>query len=233
MFSTLLGVLPPGVPDGPEVPSTDPPAAAVLASVEPGRRGGEPSNVEGRVDVVLGELAGAGLELLATGGPRPVADAAPDAVVDLWRVAAGATNRPVKQVLAGPYSAGRDGGRNRPAELAERLRATVDALAAAGCPFVEIEEPDALAIGVVDGERNRFTDAHRVLADGATGTHLSLAVTGGNLDAAGPATFFDRGYASFAFDLIAGPDNWRLIAAAPQDRGIVCGALDPRPNGDE
>jgi len=34
-------------------------------------------------------------------------------------------------------------------------------------------------------------------------------------------------------NLIAGPDNWRLIAVAPQDRGIVCGALDPRPGGDE
>ena len=27
-----------------------------------------------------------------------------------------------------------------------------------------------------------------------------------------PATFFDLPYASYAFDLIAGPDNWRLIA---------------------
>ena len=29
------------------------------------------------------------------------------------------------------------------------------------------------------------------------------------------------------FDLIAGPNDWRLIAQAPGDRGIVCGALDP------
>jgi hypothetical protein len=34
-------------------------------------------------------------------------------------------------------------------------------------------------------------------------------------------------FSSYAFDLIAGPDNWRLIADAPADRGIVCGALDP------
>src|SRR4051812_9505654 len=136
MFSTLLGVLPPGVPGGPEVASIDPAAAAVPCSAGPRPPQAESSNVEGRVDVVLGELAGAGLELLATGGPRPAADAEPGTVVGLWRAAAGATDRPVKQVLAGPYSAGRDGRRNRPAELAERLRATVDALAAAGCPFV-------------------------------------------------------------------------------------------------
>jgi methionine synthase II (cobalamin-independent) len=184
-------------------------------------------------DVLLGDLAGTGLELLATGEPAPAADTEPSVVVGLWQAAAALTDRPLKQVLAGPYSAGRDGPRHRPLELAERLRATVEALAAAGCPFVEIDEPDALAIGVVDGERNRFTEAHRVLSDGVTGTHLSLAITGGNVDGAGASTLFDRGYASFAFDLIAGPDNWRLIALAPQDRGIVCGALDPRPEGDE
>src|SRR6185295_11190342 len=59
------------------------------------------------------------------------------------------------------------------------------------------------------------------------------AVSRGNLDAAGPATFFDLPYASYAFDLIAGPDNWRLAVAAPGDRGIVCGAIDPREGGDE
>src|SRR5260221_547350 len=65
-------------------------------------------------------------------------------------------------------------------------------------------------------------------SDGLAGSiHLSLVVTGGNADTAGSAMFFDLPYASYAFDLIAGPDNWRLIAEAPGDRGIVCGALDP------
>jgi len=43
---------------------------------------------------------------------------------------------------------------------------------------------------------------------------------------------FDLAYASFAFDLIAGPDNWRLIAQAPADRGIVCGAIGLAPAAD-
>ena len=181
---------------------------------------------------ILGELAGVGLELLATGAPPADPSAEPAEVVAMWQAAAGATDRPVKQVLLGPYSAGRDGPRSQPSALAERLRATIVALADAGCAFVEIDESDALAVAVVDGERRRFDDAHRRL-DGVERTHLSLALTGGNLDGAGAATFFDRGYASFAFDLIAGPDNWRLIAVAPGDRCIVCGALDPRPGGDE
>src|SRR5436190_7186226 len=178
------------------------------------------------------DLAETGLELLASGSPPAPADTDPRDVVGAWRIASASVDRQVKAVLAGPYSAGRDGPAGEPVALAERLRAIVDALAVAGCPFVEIDEPDALAITVVDGERRRFVQAHRRLADGVADLHLSLALTGGNLDPAGPATFFDLAYASFAFDLIAGPDNWRLIAAAPGDRGIVCGALDPRPDGD-
>jgi len=224
MFSTLLGLLPPVTTEAAAAPAL---LDAPITEHDAG------SAAHDDVEFVLGELAGTGLELLATGLPRPAIGLPSGEVVRLWQAASAATDRPVKQVLAGPYSVGRDGPRSRPVELAERLRETVDALAEIGCPFVEIDEPDALAIAVVDGERHRFTEAHRRLADGVTGTHLSLALTGGNLDGAGAATFFDRGYASFAFDLIAGPDNWRLIAVAPQDRGIVCGALDARPGGDE
>lgn len=210
MFSTLLGALPPVGGSGQH--PTDDGAAAVET---------------------IAELEATGLELLATGLPPASPELDPADVVRAWRMAAGATSLPVKQVLAGPYSAGRDGSRTLPVELAERLGAMIQALAEAGCPFVEIDEPDALAITSVAGERRRFVDAHaRLLAD-QPGTHVSLALAGGNLDEAGPATFFDLPYASYAFDLIAGPDNWRLIAVAPGDRGIVCGALDPRPNGDE
>jgi methionine synthase II (cobalamin-independent) len=208
MFSTLLGRLP--------------------SATGPG------DDAEADLATVLGDLAGVGLEFLATGGPRPDPDADPAVVVAAWEAAAAATDRPVKQVLQGPYSAGRDGSRTRPTEIAERLRTAVEALTAAGCPLVEIEEADALAITVVDGERRRFAEAHRALTTGAAPeTHRSLALTGGNFDTAGAATFFDLPYASYAFDLIAGPDNWRLIAAAPADRGIVCGALDPAERGDE
>ena len=49
--------------------------------------------------------------------------------------------------------------------------------------------------------------------------HLSLVLTGGNVDGLGAATLFDLPFASYAFDLIAGPENWRLIAEAPGDRG--------------
>jgi methionine synthase II (cobalamin-independent) len=210
VFSTLLGPLPPLTPAD-AAPQTGP---AQLTSI-------------------LGELAGVGLELLATGAPPSSPDAAPTDVVAAWAAAASATDRPVKQVLIGPYSAGRSGGRTRPSAVAESLRSAVDALAAAGCPFVEIDESGALPIAGDETERRRFADAHRVLMRGGATTHVSLALTGGNFDTAGASTFFDLPYASYAFDLIAGPDNWRLVTAAPGDRGVVCGALDARVGGDE
>jgi methionine synthase II (cobalamin-independent) len=208
MFSTLLGALPPD-PDQAEATS------------------------EERIRSTLADLEATGLELLADGEPLDLTGPPdPEAVVGAWRLAAAATTRPIKYVLPGPYSAGRAGDRSA-ASWADDLRPTIAALAAAGCPLVEIDEFDALAITVVAPERRQFVDAHRRLMEGIDGIHLSLALTGGNLDAAGPATFFDLPYASYAFDVIAGPENWRLIAVAPADRGIVCGALSPLPGGDQ
>jgi methionine synthase II (cobalamin-independent) len=228
MFATLLG----GYPTAPEPMSDDDLVRGVVA-----------------------ELEAAGLESLSDGRVRrrsalvdwPID---PDAVVAEWRFAAALTDRAVKQSLPGPYTIARDGlpGRRstggpieRPqtghdvtetptnaALAAERLREVVMALAAAGCPLVEIDEPAAIRIGDDEVERGQFLDAHRRLTDGVAGlVHLSLVVAGGNADTAGPATFFDLPYASYAFDLIAGPDNWRLIVEAPGDRGIIVGALDP------
>ena len=57
---------------------------------------------------------------------------------------------------------------------------------------------------------------------------MSLAIAGGNADTAGPETVFGPAYDSHLFDLIAGPDNWRLITRAPVERGIVLGVVDAR-----
>jgi hypothetical protein len=52
-----------------------------------------------------------------------------------------------------------------------------------------------------------------------------LCVVGGSAWGAGPETILGLPYRSFAFDLIAGPDNWYLVRAAPTERGIVCAAF--------
>ncbi len=185
-------------------------------------------------------------------GLEPIVDAGFGigvSVVERWLTTAALTDRPAKQALLGPYSTGRTSvagvaggaGSGAPAGAAEQaddaarteatlsaaeaLRTDLLALAAAGCPYIEIHEPAATKIGTDEARRARFREAHRRLLDGVSGAHLSLAITGGNADAAGVETLLAAPYASLAVDLIAGPDNWRLVAATPRDRGIVCGAL--------
>jgi hypothetical protein len=115
--------------------------------------------------------------------------------------------------------------------LAEALREEIIALAEAGCPLVQINEDGATRIGDDPAERTLFREAQRRLIAGVGDIHLSLAICGGNADRAGEEAIFGAPYRSYLFDLIAGPDNWRLIARAPGDRGIVCGALDPAGSG--
>ncbi|HEX8026116.1 MAG TPA: hypothetical protein VF484_07925 [Candidatus Limnocylindrales bacterium] len=156
--------------------------------------------------------------------------------LEAWLRAAGRTDRAVKQALQGPYTRSRAyAGRARERAalaLAEELRAEVEALADAGCPLVEIEESEAHLIGDDPVERRIFAAAHQRLADGSTGTHLSLSIVGGSAWEAGPAIILGAAYQSLAVDLIAGPENWRLVAATPAERGIVAGALTTR-SGDD
>ncbi len=207
MFSTLLGSLP-----------RDPEHVADDAS-------------EARLDDVAA-LAAAGLELVSDGAPPVGPEVDVDSVVGGWQAAEASCAVPVKQTLLGPFSAARVSG-DRPEDLADRLRAVVLALAEAGCPFVEIDEPDALSVATDPAAAATFVAAHGRLIDGSEGIHASLTLTGGNLDTAPAATFFGLAYASYAFDLIAGPDNWRLITQAPGDRGIICGALGFDDGADE
>lgn len=209
MFATLLGSLP-----RPPLPAD----ASTQALVEAAVRAQE----------------SAGLEPLTDGGLFDPADA-----VAAWEATAAMTGRAVKQAIDGPYTVAWSGG----ATLARRTRDTLAraadlndalrALAAAGCPLIEIREPAATSIGADAAERALFREAHLRLLDGVDGTHLSLAITGGSADAAGIETILAAPYASLAVDLIAGPDNWRLVASAPGDRGIVCGALSAAAGSDD
>jgi methionine synthase II (cobalamin-independent) len=111
---------------------------------------------------------------------------------------------------------------------AASLRAEIEALSAAGCPLVEIEESEAHRIGTDDAERQLFREAHHVLVDAVTGTHLSLSIVGGAANEAGLETILDAPYASLAVDLIAGPDNWHLVTPLGGDRGVIVGAESAR-----
>ncbi|MFZ5853572.1 MAG: hypothetical protein ACOYXS_03575 [Chloroflexota bacterium] len=255
MFATLLGpyphAAPPGDPtQGAAAGSTDADTGAALraAIAEQEAAGLEPLT-DGHLrwaDPVSGLAAG--LEGVALEGPVPYLGTsrtvrrprltgeprwAGPITVDAWRLAAGCTTRAVKQTIVGPYTlafladAGDLGRERATLALAEALREELRALAAAGCPLIQVDEDAATRIGDDPSERRLFVEAQRRLIDGIEGVHLSLAITTGNADPAGAATIFDPPYRSHLFDLIGGPDNWRLIAQAPGERGIICAALDP------
>lgn len=204
MFATLLGAYPEAIDAG---------------------------SPDGPIRDVIAELDVAGLEPLSDGrGAWEVRSPADSMqVVEAWRLARSWTSHAVKQAIVGPYTLSRATSA-APAALAEPIHEAIAALAAAGCPMIEIEEPAAVGIRGDDRERELFAEGLRAATDGlGDSVHLSLVLTGGNVDSLGAATLFELPFSSYAFDLIAGPDNWRLIAQAPGDRGIVVGALDPSP----
>lgn len=210
-----------------------------------------PSLADGGLADVLADQLEAGLGMLGTGA---IVDATVEAgvAVSAWRradaivrglVADSGLEPPVVKVcLRGPYSIGIGVAPNRRSAHA-RAQATRAAagilnrelreLFEAGVAVVQVQEDALTAMnGDMSGEdmaaeRALAAEAFARLLDGVTG-HVSLAITGGNADQVGAATVFDPPFASYLFDLIWGPDNWRLIADAPRDRGIICGVADTR-----
>jgi hypothetical protein len=165
----------------------------------------------------------------------PVGWTAPISVAD-WEFAADASNEMlVKQTLLGPYSVAAlalPPGRERndlALALGEALNQELRALQDAGCAMIEIDEPLAAQIGSVDAEWATLREANLRLTAGIDqdeGTHLSLAIWGGDIDAAGYTPIIDLPYRSFLVDVLVGPSAWQFIDAVPAERGIVVGSAD-------
>ena len=184
------------------------------------------------LDAVVAAQVEAGLEPVTDGGWPLV----PDDPVAAWRATAERTDRAVKAVVVGPYTRGRPVGwvrrgdsRRDPRTRCRRLSDRRGRRARR-----RRDRPRPLGAGALPGPpRPAARRAGRPGPEALRGTHLSLAITGGAADAAGAATILGPAYASLAVDLIAGPDNWRLVRSAPGDRGIVCGALSAAEGSDD
>jgi hypothetical protein len=177
--------------------------------------------------------------------PRPPvpADAPPGAVLDAvvalqaehglepicaagwgeWADLARRTDRLTKAVVVGPSAAGRP---------VEQVRIELLRLVDAGCAWVEIHE-DLSSLAPDDEAAARLGADHAALTDGLAGVHLSLALTGASAEWLGPGAVLAGAYASHAFDLIDGPDSWRIITRLPGERGVIAGALSTRPDSDD
>ena len=225
MFATLLGALPQPLDAGRT--AEDQIVAAIRAQ-----------EAAGLEPVTDGRLGDPGFDRLATllGAPNGT-DRAIASVLKAWRATAASATGAAKQALPGPYSLGLRSGVD-PAEreaqtlaVAEALAAIVSALAEAGCPIVEIEEPEAARIGTDEAERRLFVDAHcRLTGPGHGGEiHRSLSITGGSVPADAIDAVLEAPYASIAVDLIAGPDNWYVVRRASGERGVIAGVQSAGP----
>jgi hypothetical protein len=223
----------------------DPEGGSVFATIG----GAYPAEADAAVDAQVG----AGLALVTDGRETTPAEvgAAAALVADLragrgcgalaaWRRAterSGAAS--VAATVPGPWSLAATASDDAPAmvrrlaaELADVLGAEIAALRAAGCTIVRVDEPRATDAAVTGDAVAVFADAHgrlcRAAGAGAAddGPHLMLALTGGPHEAIGSRALAGLPYASFLFDLVRGPDDWRVLAAMPGERGIVCGIVD-------
>ncbi len=158
-------------------------------------------------------------------GPILVAD---------WQAATAFTDMPVKQSLVGPYTlarladAGPVGRERLTMALADVLAHELRALIAAGVPMIQVDEDAAPLIADSPSEQRLFKAAHRRLTNGLGEAHLTLAVTGGSVAGVPAAVFFDAPYRSYLIDVVTAPENWRLIASAPAERGVILGVADAR-----
>jgi methionine synthase II (cobalamin-independent) len=248
MFAMLQGPWPRVTADGIDL-------AALEAAVAAGET--EPEVLTAAIDRLASEVlavqAEAGLELLSDGQVRwpDMADAVRHAIADgrldadrpllaAWTAAAAAapTGSAVAQAVPGPYTMGRRqvdaqaaARADRTLGLADALAGEVEALVAAGCPVIVVEEPAVVDIGDDADERALFTQASQRLLARAGDAHTMLAITGGSAHRLGGPAIFEAPWRSVLVDLIAGPDNWQLVREVPGDRGVVCAALRAREDG--
>jgi len=204
----------------------DPSVFATLLGALP-RPDAETDDADALVEIAVRAQEEAGLEPITDGRLRASSFdrlPSPEEAVSAWRATQSLTTRAVKQALPGPYSVG---GR----DAASRLPEVVQALAAAGCPLVEIEET-AIERLVDAVERDRFRHLHESLLEAGRDTHLSLSIVGGAPAPDAWPTVVGLPYASLAVDLIAGPDSWNLVTRWPGGRGVIAGAESARSPGE-
>ena len=141
--------------------------------------------------------------------------------------------RPVKAVVTGPYTIGtlsdpgELGHRRLVLDLARALNQELQALAAAGPAWIQVDEP-----AIVDNPSVRyprdfdlFREAMAVLTDGVDAP-LALATYHGH--AADVPGLLELPFELFGFDFVQGEANWRLLATWPRGKTLGLGVVDAR-----
>ena len=151
-------------------------------------------------------------------------------LVEDYRFAAGCTRKPVKAVLPGPYtfavlSEDRVYKRLRPfaLKMAELLRQEAGALAAAGAPLIQFDEP---AIGFGKTDLKLAVEALTVATKGLK-TSAGVTLYFGALDGAF-AALQRTPVAVIGVDVVSDPKNLATLARAKITKELAVGCLDAR-----
>jgi 5-methyltetrahydropteroyltriglutamate--homocysteine methyltransferase len=147
-----------------------------------------------------------------------------------YEFAAAHSTKPVKAMLTGPYTLAflstdsHYGDRRRLVlDLAKALRQEAQALAAAGAPFIQVNEP---AIVHNKDDAPLFFEAISGMLDGVDATtalHTWFA------DAAGILPLLnDLPVDVIGLDFVWGPGNWDALKAGPFSKGLGLGIVDAR-----
>lgn len=193
---------------------------------------------EAALRLALGDQLEAEMGILADGATTPDPDALAawlraDAMARDLATELGMEPRPVKARLLGPWTAGAqaatDRRRRRLAMAAARAgSAQLQALFRAGAPMAQVEEDGLIELAADDRAGHRLAiDALQALMEGVEG-HVSLSIVGGDASPAGAQVCYAAPFSSHGFDLIHGPDSWRVAVKAPPARGLVLGVADCR-----
>lgn len=187
--------------------------------------------------LALSDQLEAELGILADGAPTPDPDAEPawrraDATARALATELDLEPRPVKARLLGPWTVGsrspdRRRRRRETMAAAEAGNEQLRALFAAGAPLVQVEEDSLVAIDADDESHALASEALLTLMDGVDG-HVSLSINGGDASAAGLEVLYAAPFSSHLFDLVLGPDGWRVARVAPRERGLILGVADCR-----
>lgn len=239
MQSTILGGYRPQVIAA-SAPAEANGAAAGAAAVEAQASAGLdlPSACAATWPALVADFA-AGLNGLAAdqstregGAPRLRLTGSPDWVAPIgvaaWQHAAATSAVAPKAVVPGPWSlATAIEGDGQPVSdaalvaLAEAVGAEARALAAAGAPLIELDEPALARAPDWPHARAALERTARVAE-----ASLALAVWGG--DVAELDGLFALPFAAFNLDFVAGPRNWPLLDRFPASATLGLGLLDAR-----
>ncbi len=147
-----------------------------------------------------------------------------------YRFAAEHSPRPVKAIVTGPYtlaalSLDKHYGSRRELvlALAAELRQEIQALAQAGAPLIQVNEP---AIVKNKGDAALFCEALRRLLEGV-GAETAVYTWFGDADGILPQ-LLELPIDALGLDFVSGPVNWQALKRAPFEKKLGFGIVDGR-----